>query len=60
MTALFVTVAVRPLVVTSPVRFGLVTVPAVKFAPVPLIFVPTKADGVPRFGVTKTGLSNDP
>ena len=29
MTALFATVAVNPLVVTSPVRFGFVTVPAV-------------------------------
>ena len=29
MTALFATVAVSPLVVTSPVRFGFVTVPAV-------------------------------
>ena len=41
-----------PVDVTSPVKFALVvTVPAVKFEAVPLIFVPTNADGVPKFGV---------
>ena len=40
--------------VTTPVRFPiLVTVPAVKLAAVPLIFVPTNVDGVPKFGVVK-------
>ena len=29
--------------------------PAVKLAPVPVIFVPTRADGVPSAGVTKVG-----
>ena len=45
-----------PTLVTSPVRFALVvTLPAVRFAAVPLMFVPTSADGVPRAGVTKVG-----
>ena len=29
--------------------------PAVKPAAVPVIFVPTKVDGVPRLGVTRVG-----
>ena len=33
-----------------------VTFPAVRFAAVPEIFVPTNADGVPTFGVMNTGL----
>jgi hypothetical protein len=34
----------------------LVAVPTVNPDAVPVIFVPTNADGVPRLGVTKTGL----
>ena len=34
----------------------MVTAPAVRDAAVPEIFVPTNVDGVPRFGVVKTGL----
>ena len=42
---------------TSPVKFALVvTVPAVKFAAVPEMFVPTNADGVPNAGVVSVGL----
>ena len=42
--------------VTSPAKFALVvTVPAVKPDAVPVMFVPTKAVGVPRSGVTKVG-----
>ena len=32
-----------------------VAAPAVKLAPVPVMLVPTKADGVPRAGVTRVG-----
>ena len=32
-----------------------VAAPAVKLAPVPVMFVPTRADGVPRAGVTRVG-----
>lgn len=50
------TVEALPTEVTSPVRLALVvTFPAVRFAAVPLIFVPTKADGVPSAGVINTG-----
>lgn len=46
-----------PTEVTSPVRLALVvTLPAVKPEAVPVMFVPTKADGVPNAGVTKVGL----
>lgn len=46
-----------PTLVTLPVRFALVvTVPAVKPAAVPLIFVPTNALGVPSAGVISVGL----
>ena len=39
-----------------PVRLALVvTFPAVKEAPVPVMFVPTNADGVPSAGVTSVG-----
>ena len=42
--------------VTSPVRLALVvTVPAVNPAAVPVILVPTKANGVPKSGVTSVG-----
>jgi hypothetical protein len=45
-----------PTEVTSPVKLAfVVTFPAVSPAAVPVMFVPTKALGVPRFGVTKTG-----
>ena len=45
-----------PAEVTAPVRLALVvTVPAVKPAAVPVMFVPTKADGVPSAGVTNVG-----
>ena len=55
-TAAFVTVVALPVDVTSPVRFAfVVTVPAVKPAAVPVMLVPTKVLGVPRFGVTKVG-----
>ena len=54
---IFFTVAALPIDVTSPVKFAfVVTVPAVKPAAVPVMLVPTKVLGVPRFGVTKTGL----
>ena len=56
-TAALVTVVALPVEVTSPVKFALVvTVPAVKPAAVPVMFVPTKVLGVPRFGVTNVGL----
>jgi hypothetical protein len=43
--------------VTAPVKLALVvTLPAVKPEAVPVMFVPTKADGVPKAGVTKVGL----
>ena len=45
-----------PTLVTAPVRFALVvTLPAVKPAAVPVMFVPTRADGVPSAGVTSVG-----
>jgi hypothetical protein len=45
-----------PVDVTAPVRLALVvTVPAVKLAPVPVMLVPTSADGVPSAGVTRVG-----
>ena len=55
-TAALVTVAAFPVEVTSPVKFAfVVTLPAVKPAAVPVMFVPINVDGVPRFGVTKVG-----
>jgi hypothetical protein len=46
-----------PTEVIAPVKLALVvTLPAVKPEAVPVMFVPTKADGVPRAGVTKVGL----
>jgi hypothetical protein len=54
-----VTVVVFPEEVTSPVKFAfIVTVPAVKPAAVPVMFVPTSAFGMPRFGVVKVLLVN--
>ena len=48
--------AALPTEVTIPVRFAfVVTFPAVKLAPVPVMFVPTSVEGVPRFGVVSTG-----
>ena len=48
--------AAFPTEVTSPVKLALVvTVPAVKPAAVPVMFVPTNAEGVPKAGVTKVG-----
>jgi hypothetical protein len=45
-----------PTLVIGPVRLALVvTVPAVNPAAVPVMFVPTNADGVPRFGVISVG-----
>jgi len=45
-----------PTEVTAPVKLALVvTLPAVRPEAVPVMFVPTKADGVPRAGVTKVG-----
>ena len=45
-----------PTDVITPVKFALVvTLPAVKPDAVPVIFVPTNVDGVPKFGVTKVG-----
>jgi len=53
-----------PTEVTAPVKLALVvTLPAVKPEAVPVMFVPTKADGVPKAGVTNVGLvakTNDP
>lgn len=50
--------AALPTEVTAPVRLALVvTLPAVSPAAVPVMFVPTKADGVPSAGVTKVGES---
>ncbi len=47
---------VLPELVTTPDRLALVvTLPAVRFAAVPDILVPTKADGVPSAGVTRVG-----
>jgi hypothetical protein len=46
-----------PTEVTAPVKLALVvTLPAVRPEAVPVMFVPTKADGVPRAGVTNVGL----
>ena len=46
-----------PTEVIAPVKFALViTLPAVSPAAVPVIFVPTKAEGVPSAGVTNVGL----
>jgi len=43
--------------VTAPVKLALVvTLPAVRPEAVPVMFVPTKADGVPSAGVTRVGL----
>ena len=45
-----------PVDVIAPVRLALVvTLPAVSPAAVPVMFVPTRADGVPRAGVTNVG-----
>jgi hypothetical protein len=45
-----------PTEVTAPVRLALVvTLPAVRPEAVPVMFVPTRADGVPKAGVTKVG-----
>jgi len=45
-----------PVDVTAPVRLALVvTLPAVKPDAVPVMFVPTSADGVPSAGVTNVG-----
>ena len=45
-----------PTEVITPVKLAfVVTLPAVKPAAVPVIFVPTRVDGVPRFGVTSVG-----
>ena len=53
-----------PTLVTAPVKVALVvTLPAVKPAAVPVMFVPTNALGVPRAGVTSVGLvanTNEP
>jgi hypothetical protein len=46
-----------PTEVTAPVKLALVvTLPAVRPEAVPVMFVPTKADGVPKAGVTRVGL----
>ena len=46
-----------PTEVTAPVRLALVvTLPAVRPDAVPVMFVPTRVEGVPRFGVTRVGL----
>jgi len=46
-----------PTEVTAPVKFAfVVTLPAVNPDAVPVMFVPTKADGVPKAGVTSVGL----
>jgi hypothetical protein len=46
-----------PTEVTAPVKLAFVlTLPAVSPAAVPVIFVPTSVDGVPKFGVTSVGL----
>lgn len=45
-----------PVETTAPVKFALVvTLPAVKPVAVPVILVPTKVEGVPKFGVTNVG-----
>jgi hypothetical protein len=49
--------AALPTEVTMPVKLALVvTLEAVKAVAVPVMFVPTKAEGVPRAGVTRVGL----
>lgn len=46
-----------PIEVMGPVKFAfVVTFPAVRPEAVPVMFVPTKADGVPSAGVTRVGL----
>jgi hypothetical protein len=51
------TLVALPIEVIGPVKLALVvTLPAVKPAAVPVMFVPTKAEGVPRAGVTSVGL----
>jgi len=55
MTPLAIAVAF-PVEVMSPVKFAfVVTVPAVSPEAVPVMFVPTSVEGVPRFGVTSVG-----
>jgi hypothetical protein len=55
--ALVTTVVALPIDVTMPVKFAfVVTLPAVNPDAVPVMFVPTKADGVPSAGVTRVGL----
>ena len=45
-----------PLDIITPVKLAfVVTLPAVKLEAVPVIFVPTNAEGVPKAGVTKVG-----
>ena len=45
-----------PMEVTAPVKLAfVVTLLAVNAVAVPVIFVPTSADGVPKSGVTRTG-----
>jgi hypothetical protein len=52
-----VTEVALPDEVIGPVRFALVvTLEAVKAVAVPVMFVPTNADGVPSAGVTRVGL----
>ena len=47
---------VLPTEVTSPVRLAfVVTVPAVRPEALPVMFVPTRVEGVPRLGVTRVG-----
>lgn len=56
MTGALVRVVALPTDVTSPVRLALVvTLPAVSPDAVPVIFVPTRAEGVPSAGVTSVG-----
>lgn len=46
-----------PVEVTAPVRLAfVVTLPAVRPEAVPVMFVPTRVEGVPRLGVTRMGL----
>ena len=55
-TAVLANVVVFPTEVTSPVRLALVvTLPAVRPEAVPVMLVPTKAEGVPKAGVTSVG-----
>ena len=55
--ALVTTVVALPTDVTIPVRLALVvTLLAVKAVAVPVMLVPTNADGVPRAGVMSVGL----